>query len=181
MLDRIVFGVGLLGLIVVPGSCEKTGARGGLGESDSVKAEASSALGAAAGASAGEGSCNTPCEQVCGEPSAKLEPAPANAVAAKSGAVSKIARIVFIDQRECCQCTRDRIENSWKTLQAGLVGRTIAVERLHMDTQVAEAKRYREKRAILTTPAVFFLDERGEVVEMFQGELKEEQVRKVLP
>lgn len=50
---------------------------------------------------------------------------------------NKVSRIVFLDLEDCCDCTRNRIDTSWNTLQAVLSGETGSppVERIHMDSQ----------------------------------------------
>ena len=93
-----------------------------------------------------------------------------------------VARIVFIDKENCCQCTQDRIDASWAALQAALAGRAspVPVERVHVDTQPELAAQYRNKQAFMALPAVYLLDGSGNVVELLQGELTHAQVSAAL-
>ena len=99
-----------------------------------------------------------------------------------SSVKNELARIVFVDKEKCCQCTRDRIEASWSALQAALAGRrdAVRVERVHFDTQPQLARRYHARRPIMAFPAVYFLDDEGNVLELLQGELTREQLSAAL-
>ena len=104
---------------------------------------------------------------------------PAAPVAAKPSRA--IARIVFVDKEKCCACTRERIDKSWKAL-TDVVGYPPVpdVERIHLDSQAAKAAPYTKLRAIVVPPAIYFLDKQGELVEVLQGEVKIEQIKKTL-
>ena len=119
------------------------------------------------------------CSRASGE-SARTEPSPTEG-AEQPGPSASVARIVFIDQEQACDCTRRRIDGSWAALQAAL-GRDsgIAVERIHRDTQEEQAEQYRLLRPMVTVPGIYLLDGRGAVVELLQGEVTEEQVRTAL-
>jgi len=94
---------------------------------------------------------------------------------------SEVKRIVFIDKERCCACTRRAIDATWAALQEGLgQDGKLPVERVHLDTQAAQAGKYRAKRALVTAPAIYFLDEADGVVELLQGEVTLEEVRTVL-
>ena len=103
---------------------------------------------------------------------AEKEPAKAPAVAA-----IRAARIVFIDKEKPCACTQKKIDASWAALQAGIASAKLPVERIHFDTQSAQAQPYQSKRPVMALPALYFLDSKGEVLEMLQGEVTEAQVR----
>jgi hypothetical protein len=116
------------------------------------------------------------CEQGKAPPPAAQ--APVNAAATAS---SKIARIVFIDQETACDCTRKRIEGTWTALQAALgAPATLPVERIHLDTQAAQADAYTLLKPLMVTPGVYFVDERNGVVEMLQGEVRQDQLVAIL-
>ena len=110
-------------------------------------------------------------------PAAKKKPGPAK----KPVASGKVKRIVFIDKAKACECTRKRIDASWKAL-AGVVGSppVPAVERIHMDTAPFRAAPYKAKRPVMVPPAIYFLGEEEKLLEVLQGEVTADQVRKAL-
>lgn len=118
-------------------------------------------------------------------PAATVTPAPASASrpATKQPApvAATIARIVFVDKKQCCDCTRDRIAKSWKALTDAMGSPpSPPVERIHLDTQAARAAPYIKQRAIMVPPAIYFFDQQGKLVQMLQGELKSAQIKKIL-
>ncbi len=121
------------------------------------------------------------CKQEAAAP-AKPAPAPATpplAVAAKPAA--GVAKIVFVGKQDACDCTRKRIDDSLAALQAALGDRDVPpVERLQVDVDQAGTATYNEMRSIMVLPAVYLLDGAGELKEMLQGEVSEEQFRVAL-
>ena len=97
--------------------------------------------------------------------------------AANQSSTNVVAKVVFVDQEECCECTQNRIDGTWAVLSTALEGREIDVERLHRDTQEADVAKYHEMRPIMVVPAVYFLDSEGKIVEVLQGEVTEEQIK----
>jgi hypothetical protein len=94
---------------------------------------------------------------------------------------STIAKIVFIDIEDACACTRRRIEGTWNALQAALDSpATLTVERIHADTQAALAERYTLLKPLMVSPGIYFVDSHDAVIEMLQGEVKQEQIAAVL-
>ena len=92
-----------------------------------------------------------------------------------------VVRIAFLDQEKCCDCTRRRIEASWAALQAALGSKSdVKVERVHVDTQKSQAEAYRRLKPNQVIPALYFLDHEGQLVEMLQGEVSADAVRKAL-
>ena len=91
---------------------------------------------------------------------------------ANSGA--NVARIVFVGQKDACQCTRDRIDASWAALET-VLGRkpAVSVERIQADE-------YAKLKTIIVVPGIYFLDNKGGLVELLQGEVNAEQVTAVL-
>lgn len=86
-----------------------------------------------------------------------------------------VAKIVVVDKEECCDCTRERTECTMAALNRAIESTGIPVERLHFDTQEEEVATYRAKRAFMVIPAVYFLGRDGKVLDLLQGEVKEEQ------
>ncbi len=122
------------------------------------------------------------CNQASGEsnPAPDYAPATKRAASAPQGA-SAVARIVFIDQAQACDCTMNRINGSWAALQAALgQSSSIAVERVHRDTQEEQAEEYRMLRPMVTVPGIYLLDQNGAILDLLQGEVTEAQVRTAL-
>jgi hypothetical protein len=111
---------------------------------------------------------------------ANSKSATAQPAAAKPAAAS-ISRIVFVDLDKCCDCTRKRIDSTWKAL-TDVVGfpPVIDVERIHMDTDKDGAAFYKKMRPVMVPPAIYFFDKQNKLVEMLQGEVKTEQIKRVL-
>jgi hypothetical protein len=115
----------------------------------------------------------------------QAKPAPAQAVASASAATtngpSTVSRIVFIDKENACDCTRKRIEDTWAAMQAALgTPTTLPVERIHVDTQAAQARVYTLFKPLIVPPGVYFIDEHNAVIDMLQGEVKTEQIAAML-
>lgn len=99
-----------------------------------------------------------------------------------AAAQAKVAKIVFIDLEKCCKCTAGQTAKSWDALQAALAATSaqVPVERWHMDSQAEQAEKYRTMKPMVAMPAVYFLDAAGNLVEMLQGDVTQEQVEKLL-
>lgn len=94
---------------------------------------------------------------------------------------SEVTKIAFMDKVHACDCTKKRVDTGWAALQAALTGRTdITVERIHSDTEEAKVEPYHKLRAMMTLPALYFLDAKGGLVELLQGDLTTEQIADVL-
>lgn len=93
-----------------------------------------------------------------------------------------VARILFLDLQECCECTRNRIDTSWNALQAALSGDDGAppVERIHMDTQSDRAAPWLETKPVMVAPGLYFLGRDDKLQSFLQGEVREDQVTDVL-
>lgn len=114
----------------------------------------------------------------------RTKPAPAQAVAstsAETNGPAKVARIVFIDKQTACDCTRKRIEDTWAAIQAALgTPASLPVERIHVDTQAAQAEAYTKFKPLMVLPGVYFVDANNAVVDTLQGEVKTEQIAAML-
>jgi hypothetical protein len=92
-----------------------------------------------------------------------------SASAAASNA--KVASIVFIDKEDACDCTRKRADDSWDNLAKAIAdGATIPVQRIYIDTEKDRAAQYLEMKELMVIPGIYFLDEKGDLVAMLQGE-----------
>jgi hypothetical protein len=111
-----------------------------------------------------------------GEPSASAKPeSPAKVK------VRPVARIVFIGQKQSCDCTKKRIEASWKALHSvNGDGRKLPVTRLDWDVDEKEADRYIKMRSLMVIPGIYFLDGQDKLIDMLQGETTEKQIAAIL-
>lgn len=92
-----------------------------------------------------------------------------------------VARIVFVDQAECCQCTRDRIDKSWDALKVATADRQdIQVDRVERTADQEQIAAYTAFRPIMVIPAMYFVAADNAVIEVLQGEIRPEQIRNLL-
>ena len=93
----------------------------------------------------------------------------------------RVSLIVFVGMDQACQCTRERIEKSWKALQEGLGSRAdVQVRRIQWDVDEEEAEKYSALKPLVTLPGIYFLGADGKLVELLQGEVSAGQVAAVL-
>jgi hypothetical protein len=119
------------------------------------------------------------CERTKAAPAQPGAKPPSAAV--KSQPSSKLAKIVFIDKENACDCTRKRVEQTWTILQSALgTPAALPVHRLHIDTQTAEAAAYTNAKPLMVPPGIYFVDSQGAVVEMLQGEVEAKEIAAVL-
>jgi hypothetical protein len=114
---------------------------------------------------------------------AKGKGAPAAAAAAAPAPTpkSKITRVVFIDKEHACECTRKRVEGAWTALQTALgTPPKLPIERIHIDTQAAQADPYASAKPLMALPGIYFVDQQQHAVELLQGEVKAEEIEAVL-
>jgi len=94
---------------------------------------------------------------------------------------SKLSKIVFVGKEHACDCTRKSVDAGWAALQKVLgVPSKFPVERMHVDTQSASVEPYRAQKPIMALPAIYFVDGRGSVLDMVQGEVAEAQIQPIL-
>lgn len=118
----------------------------------------------------------TSCEQAKAPP----KQATTSTAAAVAGA-PKVAKVVFIDKENACECTKKRIDGTWAALQGALgTPASFPVERIHLDTEAAKAEFYTVLKPLMVPPGLYFVDGRDAVVEMLQGEVTTEQIATVL-
>lgn len=110
---------------------------------------------------------------------ANVASVPAASVAAPVQA--KLARIVFVGKEHPCDCTRKALEGGWAALQKALgPAAKLPVERLQVDTEALKVEPYQKQKPFVALPAIYFLDGKGAVVELLQGEVSPEQITNVL-
>ena len=92
-----------------------------------------------------------------------------------------VVKIVFVGQKQACDCTRTRIDNAWATLKNTLEAKhDIPVERIELDVDEDEADKMNNLRPLMVAPGIYFFDVNENVVEMLQGEVTAEQVEKAI-
>ncbi|MBW2262110.1 MAG: hypothetical protein JRG91_09070 [Deltaproteobacteria bacterium] len=106
--------------------------------------------------------------------------APAAEEKAAAAAGTAVERIVFIDMVDACDCTQKKIATAQKALDETTKGEDIPVERIHMDTEDEKADVYRDKKAFMVIPALYFLDDAGNVLTLLQGDVTEKQITEAL-
>ena len=109
---------------------------------------------------------------------ANVPPSNTNAKTVKK---SDVVKIVFVGQKDACECTRTRIDTTWNTLQEVLDGRDdISVERIQLDVEEEQADKLDDLRSMMVAPGIYFFDENEHLLEMLQGEVAPEQISKIL-
>jgi hypothetical protein len=107
-----------------------------------------------------------------GSPAAE-KPSPAVAALAPQAKLEPtVTRIVFLGKKHACACTQKAIEASSKALEARLGNsKAIPIERFEIDVDPEGARRYYELKPMMALPALYFLDGKGQLVGMLQGEV----------
>ena len=96
-------------------------------------------------------------------------------------AENKVARIVFVGQKQACDCTRNRIETTWNTLSDVLKAKTgIPVKRIQCDVDVEETKKMAKLKPLMVAPGIYFINKKEGLVELLQGEVTKEQIEKLI-
>jgi hypothetical protein len=92
-----------------------------------------------------------------------------------------VVKIVFVGQKNSCECTQKRIAETWKSLETALKNRKdITVEKIQLDVEEEQAEKLDDLKSIMVAPGLYFFDANENLVEMLQGELTAEQIKKVL-
>ncbi len=93
----------------------------------------------------------------------------------------QVSKIVFIGQKQACECTRNRIDETWRALESAFEGgAAVPVERLQLDVDEEKTEKYHGMRALLVAPGVYFFDEKGKLLEMLQGEVRVDEFAEIL-
>ncbi|MFH1532965.1 MAG: hypothetical protein ABIK09_19750 [Pseudomonadota bacterium] len=100
--------------------------------------------------------------------------------AAPEGA--RVAKIVVLEQGECCECTQARQEATWENLQAALQGleKRPVVDVIHFDAEPDVAQPYQDMKPVMVSPVLYFLDGDGALVGALEGELSREAITALL-
>jgi len=102
-------------------------------------------------------------------------------VPASSDSTAKVVKIVFVGKVHACDCTRKKVDTALAALQKVLgTPPKIPVEMLKADTEEEKVEPYRKQKPMMALPAIYFVDGKGGVVELLQGEITAEQVAAVI-
>jgi hypothetical protein len=73
------------------------------------------------------------------------------------------------------------VADTWAALQTALgTPPKLPIERIHIDTQAAQAGPYTSVKPLMVPPGIYFVDQQLRVVELLQGEVKAEEITAVL-
>lgn len=86
---------------------------------------------------------------------------------------AKVVMVVFLEQESACECTLARQKVTWANLQAALEGLEPrpTVDVIHFDVEPDIAQPYQDLKAVMVSPALYFLDEDGALIATEQGEV----------
>lgn len=115
------------------------------------------------------------CLLVAGVGGCRRSGAPVGALKKKPG--EKVGKIVFVGQKDACDCTASRVKESWNALQFVLQKhKSVKVERIALDVDRDRVKSLRKQRRFLVVPALYFFNPDGKLVAMLEGELDPNQI-----
>jgi hypothetical protein len=115
------------------------------------------------------------CALVASVGSCRRSGGPAGAMKKKPG--EKVGKIVFVGQKDACDCTKNRVKESWNALQFVLKKhKSVKVERIAVDVERDRVKSLKKQRRFMVVPALYFFNPAGKLVAMLEGELKPNQI-----
>ncbi len=90
---------------------------------------------------------------------------------------AKVVEIVFVGKEHACDCTRKKVDTALAALQKVLgTPPKIPVEMLKVDTEEKKVEPYQRQKPMVAIPSIYFVDGKGRVVELLQGEVTAEQI-----
>ena len=102
-------------------------------------------------------------------------------LAASNDSKTNVVKVVFVGKEHACDCTRKKVDTALAALQKVLgTPPKIPVEMLKADTEEEKVEPYRKKKPMMALPAIYFVDGKGGVVELLQGEVTAEQIAAVI-
>ena len=102
-------------------------------------------------------------------------------IASPTKAQTKVARVVFVGQKQACECTRNRIETTWNALRDVLKAKPkLTVRRIQCDVDVEEMENMAKLKPLMVAPGIYFIDKQEGLVALLQGEVSKEQIEKVV-
>jgi hypothetical protein len=98
-----------------------------------------------------------------------------------STSTNQVDHIVFVGLKESCDCTRNRIDESWRVLQHSLATvPDIGVQRIQRDVHREDALQLHRLKPLMVAPGLYFLDAEDQLIELLQGEISEQQLSALL-
>ena len=92
-----------------------------------------------------------------------------------------VQRLVLVVRAKGCQCTREAIAKARRALGVVLgARRDRMLQQLDWDRDRAQVQRYRSQRRFVALPALYFLDARGRVVGLLEGDIQPKWIRKLM-
>ncbi len=89
--------------------------------------------------------------------------------------------MVLVVQAKGCQCTRKDVAKAMRSLKSVLgARRDRLVGQLDWDADRAAVQKYRSQRRFIIMPALYFLDARGRVVGLLEGDIRPRYIRKLM-
>lgn len=93
----------------------------------------------------------------------------------------RVQRFVLVVHAKGCQCTRADVAKARRSLYVVLgARRDQMVTQLDWDTDRARVQRYRSQRRFIALPALYFLDARGKVVGLLEGDIQPKWIRQLM-
>ena len=101
--------------------------------------------------------------------------------AEQGGGADRVKRLVLVGRAKGCQCTRKDVARAMRSLSVVLgARRDQMVKQLDWDTDREQVQRYRSQRRFVALPALYFIDARGRVVGLLEGDIRPKWIRKLL-
>ena len=101
--------------------------------------------------------------------------------AGRRGSASRVQRLVLVVRAKGCQCTRKDVAKAMRALGVVLgARRDRMVRQLDWDRDRATVQRYRSQRRFIALPALYFLDARGRVLGLLEGDIQPKWIRKLM-
>ena len=99
----------------------------------------------------------------------------------RRGTAGRVQRLVLVVHAKGCQCTRKDVAKAMRAL-GGVLGarRDQMVTLLDWDKDRVQVRRYRSQRRFIALPALYFLDARGRVVGLLEGDIQPKWIRKLM-
>jgi hypothetical protein len=91
-----------------------------------------------------------------------------------------IERLVLVGMADPCDCTRKKIEKAQKAIKAASGAETIHVERLNLETDDEKIDVYKDKKPFMVVPALYFVNDAGDVLSVLQGDITKEQIEEAI-
>ena len=95
--------------------------------------------------------------------------------------VDRVKRLVLVVHAKGCLCTRRDVAKAMRALAAVLgARRDQMVEQQDWDKDRARVLRYRSQRRFIALPALYFIDAKGKVVGLLEGDIQPKWIRKLM-